>query len=83
MRVGLVCLSLGSGKILLKLVADRIACFLKIKQFIDPLMICLPRLPPAGKPIAVKKYIISYQKYAFLHGIGSISYREMSLKDGN
>jgi hypothetical protein len=51
MGVGLTCLSLGSGTILLKMVADRSACFVKIKQFIDHLMICLSRLPPAGKPI--------------------------------
>lgn len=54
-----LCLSLGSGMILLKMVADKSTGFIKIKQFIDHLMTCLSRLPPGGKPNAVNKYITS------------------------
>jgi len=43
------------------MVADESAGFVKMKQFIDHLMICLSQLPPGGKPIAVNKYIV-YKK---------------------
>jgi len=42
------------------MLADNSAGFVKMKQFIDHLIVRLSRLPSGGKPIAVNKYIVSH-----------------------